>query len=85
MASKATKQERAEALPPDGRDARLCARALARAVRRMMRVGSEATARAFALERRACFGWSVFGGAWYVGTAEQLRAIGVLEPQRAAP
>ena len=40
---------------------------------------SEIAAR-LAEERGLYYGWSVFGGDWYVGTADQLDAIGVCVP-----
>jgi len=42
----------------------------------MLRCNSLATAQAIARERLLAYGVSVHGGGWYVGTFEQLRAIG---------
>jgi len=45
---------------------------------------SEATAKGIAQERALSYGWSVFHssvkGGWYVGTPDELTAIGVLDP-----
>lgn len=49
----------------------------------MLRCNNEETAYAFARERGLCYGLSCLrgvaakGGAWYVGTRDQLIAIGV--------
>jgi hypothetical protein len=45
---------------------------------------SEATAKGIAQEHALSYGWSVFHssvkGGWYVGTPDELIAIGVLDP-----
>lgn len=52
----------------------------------MLRMGSEESARAAASEDGLAYGWSVFcPSGWYVGTPEELRAIGVIDPSTPAP
>jgi hypothetical protein len=45
----------------------------------MYRCRIEKVAREIATEKSASYGMSVFDGAWYVGTAEELRKIGVVD------
>lgn len=51
----------------------------------MSKCNSGETARAIASERRQSFGWSVHGGAWYVGSPEELRRIGCADVGTPAP
>ncbi len=49
----------------------------------MTRVSTEMRAMVLAVERGLSFGWSVHGGpggAYYIGTSDELLKIGVLEP-----
>lgn len=51
----------------------------------MTKCNSGETARVIASERHASFSWSVFNGAWYVGTPEQLQKIGCVDIGTPAP
>lgn len=47
----------------------------------MFITNTEETAKKIAIEKKKSYGWSVFGqGKWYVGTEEELKKIGVLDP-----
>lgn len=47
----------------------------------MMKCGSRALAQEFANKHGLLLGWSVLAPGWFVGTAEELRRIGVLNPE----
>jgi hypothetical protein len=52
----------------------------------MFKFGAEAPAREKAEELKLFYGWSVFAlGWWFVGTEEELKGIGVVEPKSARP
>lgn len=47
----------------------------------MFKANNETVAHQIAKEEGLCYGWTVLGGGWYVGTAEQLNDIGVIAPR----
>lgn len=46
----------------------------------MKKFNLEKDAKEEAQKNRLCYGWSIYSPGWYVGTRQQLQAIGVLDP-----
>jgi len=52
----------------------------------MIKCHLESVASYFAKERGLFYGWSIFApGAWYVGTREQLKSVGVADVKEPLP
>lgn len=46
----------------------------------MYKVPSVEQARAIATEKQLFYGWSVFTAGWFIGTEQELKAMGVHSP-----